>query len=333
MVASKPIVSIIVPVYNAESTLHITLKALKEQTYCQTELVFINDCSKDSSLDMINEFVITCDNKQFLQIKIISHEQNRGVASARNTGLNHAAGDYIYFLDADDSIEPDSIELLMKKAVLANADIVGCNWFLTFEKNERKMNQPSFSTPWEAVEKMLNGSMRWNLWLFMVRRSLYENNQIRFIPGMNMGEDMMVMIKLFTYAGKVAYLDKALYHYGQSNVQSLTKIYSERHIQEVSYNVKEVECFLLNSKFANKTEQLINYLKLNIKLPLLISDKNSQYTYWRSWFPEVDKMTMSNKDTALRIRLLQWAAVNKQDWIVKLHYYLVIRLVYGIIYK
>src|SRR5690606_5843396 len=97
--------------------------------------------------------------------------------------------------------------------------------------------------------------------------------------------------------------------------------------------VKEVECFLLKSKFANKTKHLINYLKLNIKLPLLISDKNSQYVCWRSWFPEVNKMVMSNKDMALRIRLLQWAATNKQDWIIKLHYYLVVRLVYGIIYK
>lgn len=329
----SPVVTVIIPVYNAERTLHRCLAALQNQTYQHLELIFINDCSVDGSLELIKHHAEQWMVKPSVQVKVLSHEQNKGVAAARNTGLDHATGEYIYYLDADDWVDADAIELVVEQAINTEADIVGFNWWLSFKQNERKMKQPKFSDPWQAIEWMLIGRMRWNLWMFLVKRELYATNSIRFIPGMNMGEDMMVMMKLFTYAEKVSYLDKALYHYGQSNTDSLTKVYSERHMEEVTKNVKEVESFLLNSEYANKSEQLIDYLKLNIKLPMLISNKNSQFSHWRSWFPEANKLAMSNKDVALRIRLLQWAAANKQDWMVKVHYYLIIRLVYGIIYK
>lgn len=331
--SKQPVISIITPVFNADKTLYITLESLANQTYKYLEIILVNDCSTDGSLEIINQYVKQVRENSEVQVKVLSHEQNKGVASARNTGLDKATGEYIYFVDADDWIEPNAIEWMLEKAIGAEADIVGFNWWLSFKKNERKMKQPEFSNPWQAIEWMMIGKMRWNLWMFLVRRDLYTANSIRFTPDMNMGEDMMVMVKLFTCADRVTHLSKALYHYGQSNAESLTKVYSEKHIQEVTYYVKEVERFLLNSKYGFKSERLINYLKLNIKLPLLISNKKSQFACWRSWFPEVNNFATANKDVAWRIRLLQWAAANKQDWIVKLHYYLMIRLIYGVIYK
>ena len=82
-------------------------------------------------------------------------------------------------------------------AVKNNADIVGCEWFLSFERNERHMKQANVVTGDELFVKMAHGVMRWNLWLFMVRRSMYELPEMRFIEGMNMGEDMMVMMKCY----------------------------------------------------------------------------------------------------------------------------------------
>jgi hypothetical protein len=78
---------------------------------------------------------------------------------------------------------------------------------------------------------------------------------------------------------------------------------------------------------------LINYLKLNIKLPLLISENKSQYQKWLTWFPEANDFVMENKTLPLRTRLLQLAAVKKQFWYIKLYNKVVIRLVYGILYK
>jgi len=328
----KPLVSIIVPVYNAEAVLYTALASIAKQHYVQLEIILINDCSTDKTSKIITEFKPVMEEKGMI-VKVISHYKNKGVAVARNTGLEHATGEYIYYVDADDRIEPDAIKLLVKEAVSNKADIVGCNWFLTFEKNERKMNQASFANPIEAIQKMLNGSMRWNLWLFMVRRSLYVNNQITFIPQMNMGEDMMVMVKLFIKSARVTYLDEALYHYGQSNDQSLTKVYSDAHIREVTTNVAEVERSLLQSVYSDQIGDGLTYLKLNIKLPLLISDQDKHYQRWLTWFPESNDKVLQNKALPLRTTFLQWMAVKKQFWAIKVYYRLVIRFVYGKLYK
>ncbi|OPB97095.1 glycosyl transferase family A [Elizabethkingia meningoseptica] len=332
-ISNKPLVSVIIPVYNAEKTLHIAMDSLLSQTYHPIELVVINDCSKDETHSVLQQYEAKLAQHKGIFIKIINHEVNQGVAAARNTGLNNVTGEYIYYVDADDCIEENTIELMVEEALKAGADIVGCNWYLSFNQNERKMNQSPLISQIDAIKKMLNGTMRWNLWLFMVRRSLYEEYNIRFIDGMNMGEDMMVMIKLFTHAEKVSYIGQALYHYGQSNEDSLTKTYSEKHRKEVTTNLFAVDEYLKESKYSGEIGAGINFLKLNIKLPLLISDKKDNYIKWIEWFPEVNSLVMENKNLPFRTRLLQWMAVKKQYWFLKLYYNIVIRYIYGIIYK
>lgn len=331
---SPKIISVIIPVYNAEKTLYKSIDSLINQSYPHLELIFINDCSQDNTLNILYQYEKKIvDNSKGLVIKIISHEENKGVAAARNTGLQNATGELIYYVDADDFIDEGAIELLVKKQQENDADIVGCSWYLSFNQNKRRMNQPPFNDSLEAIQQMLNGKMRWNLWLFMVKRSLYEDYNIRFIPGMNMGEDLMVIMKLFVHANKVAFVNDALYHYGQSNEDSLTKTYSEKHRREVTVNLYEVEKYLHKSSFFKSIGDGISFLKLNIKIPLLISDNKENYECWINWFPEANKFIMKNKDLPLRTRILQWLAIRKQYWILKLYYNLVIRYIYGVLYK
>ena len=326
-------VSIIVPVYNAEQTLGVCLQSLRDQTHPALEIIFINDCSKDNSGHLLDDFAEEFRDSQSLEVHVLKHATNQGVAVARNTGLDHATGAYIYYVDADDSLAPNAVSLAIDKAQEMDVDIVGFNWLLTFGENERKMNQPAFQTPWEALEKIMLGTMRWNLWLFLVKRSLYEKNNIRFTPDMNMGEDLMVMVKLFSYAEHVAFIDQALYRYRQSNSASLTKTYTDAHMEQVTRNVDEVESFLKASRYGPQLGNLIEQLKLNIKLPLLISAKTKQYKLWRSWFPEANAFVWKNKALPWRTRLIQYFALKKQFWLLKIYYYFVIRFVYGIIYR
>ncbi|AKH95637.1 MULTISPECIES: glycosyltransferase family 2 protein [Elizabethkingia] len=327
-----PLVSIIVPVYNAEDTLHIAIDSILAQTYQNIELVIVDDCSKDNTLNKLYKYKDGEINNNF-SIKIISHETNKGVASARNTGLENASGEYIYYVDADDWIDDKTIEILIKEQQKNDSDIVGCNWYLSFNQNERRMNQPVFTSSLEAIQKMTNGTMRWNLWLFMGKRSLYEKYNIRFISGMNMGEDLMVMMRLFIHSNHVSFVNKALYHYGQSNNDSLTKTYSEKHRLEVAINLQKVEESINDSSFSHTIGDGINFLKLNIKLPLLISNKESDYKKWEEWFPEANPYVMKNIELPFRTRLLQWMAVKKQYWFLKMYYNIVIHYIYGIIYK
>ncbi|WP_207795733.1 glycosyltransferase family 2 protein [Sphingobacterium haloxyli] len=326
-------VSVIIPVYNAVDTLHGCLESLGKQTYPYLELIFINDNSEDGSLMALIDFAASLKESETVVVKVISHDVNQGVAVARNTGLEHAAGEYIYYIDADDWIDENAIQIAVAEAERTAADIVGFDWYLSFAKKERLMQQPGFSSPKEAIVKMLEGRMRWNLWIFLVRRSLYEAHIIRFTPQMNMGEDMMVMFKLFSLAEKVSHLPQALYHYGQSNEESLTKVYADKHIQEVTQNMNEVERFLTVGRYADLVRTKLDLLKLNIKLPLLISDERDRYQKWRYWFPESNRYAWKNRVQSLRIRLIQWAAWKRQFWIVKLHYHGVIRLLYGVIYR
>lgn len=332
MASSKILVSIIMPVYNAEQTIQKSVYSVLSQTYPCIELLLIDDASKDDSLSLLKK--IETNNNTSKTIRIIHHQQNKGVAVARNTGLEHATGKYIYWVDADDWIEKNAIELLVEKVEKENLDIVGCNWYLSFLENERLMHQPDFVSPEEGLKKLMHGIMRWNLWLFMTRRDLFQQNNIRFLPDMNMGEDMMVTIKLFALAQRVAYVDTPLYHYAQVNSESLTQIYSQKHIEEVTRNIEEVENFLSERKFHQiESGLLLHLLKLNIKLPLLFTGRKSDFRKWRVWFSDSNIYVMKNKMLPLRTRILQWFGSHNYYVPVKLYHIFVTKLVYGCIYK
>lgn len=326
------LISIIVPVYNASGNLKKCLHSLSEQKYRNLELLFIDDCSTDDSSEVIKQFIVDPVNCDF-NIKLLKHDSNRGVAAARNTGLDNATGDYIYYLDADDYISDNALQLMYDEAQTSKADIVGCEWYLSFSKNERHMVQPSVSNGQELFVKMCRGVMRWNLWLFLVKRSLYENAHIRFAEGMNMGEDMMVMMKLALNSGKVSILNAPLYHYVQTKSDSLTKNWAKAYFEQISANVNAVEDYLIAHYPDNRYAEELDFLKLNIKLPLLISLSTDDYEKWQRWYPEANHSIMKNGDIALRTRFIQLLAAKRQYWLLKFYNLFVIKLVYGILYR
>ena len=321
-------VSVIMPMYNVSKVIKRAIESLYAQTLSGIELIFVDDCSKDDTLDTLKALL---PQKEGVQVKIVRHAENRGVAVARNTGLEHATGEYIYYVDADDYIEPNTLEKLYSKSQEGDADIVGCEWFLTFEKNERHMKQADVTTGNELFVKMAHGVMRWNLWLFLVKRSLYERNGFRFIEGMNMGEDMMVMMKLALHAHRVDMIHEPLYHYIQTNSGSLTKNFNAYRYQ-VTGNAEELENYMKKIARNDMTNAFMQ-LKLTLKLPLLISDKVEDYETWLNWFPDTNDSVKENKDLPWRTRFIQVAATKRQYWFLKLYYWLVIKLVYGIIFK
>lgn len=323
--------SIIIPVYNAANTLNDCLLALKGQKYTNVEYIFINDCSTDNSLDIINKFAFDM-RSQGVEVKVISHSVNGGVAKARNTGLDNATGDYIYYIDADDYIDDDALESMVRIVEEYDLDILGVEWNLCFSRNERYMQQAFFSTPNQAITNLMCGVMRWNLWLYLVKRSLYEDNKIRFIPGANMGEDMQVMIKLFMNSKNVKLINKPYYHYRHINPDAVSNSMSEKNIKEVTVNVNALEEYAIDvNNF--EVQKLMPLLKLNIKLPLLISNNKENYKIWYNWFNESNSCVMDNKLLPLRTRLIQLCAAKKYFFIIRVYYLLVYKFIYGVLYK
>lgn len=327
-----PLVTIIVPVYNAQSTIINCLQSLYQQSYTDIELIFVDDCCTDKSPMIIQEFIDEQKSKSKISGVIIRHDINKGVAAARNTGLDHAQGEYIYYVDSDDWIEPNTIELLVSTAVKSDLDIVGIEWYLSYASNERYMKQYDITSPLDAFSKMASGVMRWNLWLFMVRKSLYIENNIHFISGQNMGEDMMVMGKLLLCAQSVEIIHEPLYHYIQTNDNSLTKDVSEKHLSQVIANTKELENFA-HEKLGVEVDLLLHFLKLNIKLPLLITNNKTSHKSWLQLYTESHPYIMKNNLLPLRTKLLQWCGAHHLLWVVSLYYNLVFKFVYGKLYR
>ena len=323
--------SIIMPVYNAEKVLPVSLESIRAQRFRDFELVFVEDGSTDGSVGVLEAFAAQAD----FPCHIVSQPQNGGVAAARNRGLAAACGEYLAFVDADDRIEPEALEEAAKVIDSTDGlvDIVGWDWTLGFEKNGRYMRQADYDAPLQALKNLMGGTMRWNLWLFAVRRELLLEHDIHFIDGANMGEDMMLMLKAFSQARKVVQLHKHLYRYNAVSETSLSRQFSPERRREISENLTEAEQYLRAGAYATELEPYFQYLKLYLKLPLLISDDRTNYQIWHDWFPEANSYAMGNKTLPLRTRLLQRMAARECWTGVKLYYLLVYKFVYGILYR
>lgn len=325
------LVSIITPIYNAVKYVEKCVQSLFGQSYTDIEYIFVDDSSTDGSLEYLELLIKRYTSRQ-LQVKLVHHQSHRGVAAARETGLSAATGDYVYWVDADDWIEQNSIEKMVSLSAKGMMDIVACGWFLNFSRNERRMPMPCYADTDTALRGLLSGQLRWNLWLFMIRRDLYLKSQAHFIEGADMGEDMFILIKLFSYAKSVAFVPEALYHYVKQNNCSVTTLSPQLLMQRQKRNLDEVIKFLTNNCKSNYQREL-NFFKLIVKMPLLITDDERSYQVWSKSFPEANKYIMDNKLQSLRMRLIQLMASRKNFWIIKFYYRFVYKFVYGVIYR
>lgn len=327
-------VSVIIPVYNVAPFIERCAHSLFRQTLENVEFIFVNDATPDNSMELLEKCLERHPERKS-QTKLLHHPVNKGLPTARNTGMDIATGEYIFHCDSDDYLAPDALESMYREAKARDVDAVWTDWYLSFQKNERYMRQPDYSSPLEALKGMLGGSMKYNVWNKLVRRSIYTENGIRFPDGHNMGEDM-TMIQLFACAHTVCYLPKAYYHYVRQNAHSFTQTSDcnaqERHWEDLKCNVQRTISFI-EKRYGQKLESEIAFFKLESKFPFLIAGDRASFRRWAEWFPEADAYILQNKNVTFRSRLLQYMASKGQFWYVRLYHTLLIRLVYGAFYK
>ena len=299
--------SIIIPVFNAEETLERTLDSVSSQLTSDTEVIIVDDGSTDNSLEAIKQF--TSRKEQYWHV---IHQENAGAAAARNLAIENAHGDYLVFVDADDRVCDNALDSIMN-ATEGNFDIVGWDWQNECNGQVRTFRQAEYSTPEEAIKNLMGGTMKWNLWLFAIKRSLVKQNSISFLEGSDMGEDMAFMLKCFACAKNVKQVHSVLYEYNASNPTSISRQLSERRRAEVTKNLQSAQIYLMNSEYLTLCESYLPHLKLYIKLPLLISSSKEDYKTWFEWFAEANSFAFKNKALPLRTRSLQWMA-SKKIW-------------------
>ena len=327
----KPSVSIIIPIFKVRNFIERNACSLFEQTMKGIEYIFVDDATPDDSIEILKSCIERYPERKD-QIVMLAHEQNKGLPAARNTGLAAATGEYVFHCDSDDFVEKDMLEEMYNAAKANDADMVYCDFYLSFEKNERYMSNPAYATAEDMFRiGLLGGNMKYNVWNKLVRRSLYIDNDIVFPAGHGMGEDM-TMIRLAACAKSIAYVPKAFYHYVKLNSNAFSATMSERHKTDIRYNIDQTVGFL-QEKFGNALDKEIAFLKLNTKLQFIITDDETQYEVWKEWWPEANEYICMNKAQAFRTRLVQWLAAKGQFWAVKLYFKIVYKLVYGVIYR
>ena len=324
-------VTVIIPVFKVRNFIERCVCSLFEQTLKDVEYIFVDDATPDDSIEILKSCVERYPERKG-QILILTHEQNQGLPAARNTGLAVATGEYVFHCDSDDFVEKEMLEEMYNAAKEKNADMVYCDFYLSFEKNERYMSNPAYETADDVLRVgLLGGNMKYNVWNKLVKRSLYAENNIAFPAGHAMGEDM-TMIRLAACTETVAYVPKAFYHYVKLNSNAYSATKSERHKMDIRFNVDQTVAFI-QQKFGSALDKEIAFFKLNTKLPFLITDDETQYEVWKEWWPEANSYIWVNTNQPFRTRLLQVMASKGQWWALKLYYRLVFKFVYGVIYS
>lgn len=278
-------VSILVPVYNVEKYFARCLETLFSQTYSDIEYVFVNDCTPDKSMYVLQETLEKYPSRAN-SVKIIENKQNLGIAIVRNTLLENATGEYVLFVDSDDWIEVDAIEKFVDKAQQSNADIVGCDYFEEYPDRQVLFKQSYPSHHVEAMKAMTLLRIKGVLWKLFMRRELIVHNNTYFVPEVQFGEDYIFCCKLFFYAKSFSCVDEALYHYVQYNPNNYCSTDSGLRIESFSRAITIVETFYREKGVYDILEKELLQRKFLSKSSYVLDAKKRDIKKWANYFPE-----------------------------------------------
>lgn len=245
---NKKLVSIIIPVYNIENYIERCLNSIIEQTYTNLEIILINDGSTDNSLTICKKY-----QKKDKRIKIIS-QKNAGVSSARNIGLKESNGNFITFIDADDYIEVDYINILVKKITMYDADIVFSN-SINFDVNGNESipvkikKDYFFNSENIMIELLSEERISCSCWGKLYKKELISN--IKFDEALKIGEDFKFLTEVLKKSNKNILISECKYHYYLRNNSAIRSGFNDNWISEINF------CKSLIEKYDN--QKTINY--------------------------------------------------------------------------
>ncbi len=260
--------SVIVPVYNAEKTIGRCIESLRKQTLDDIQIVLVNDGSSDRTAEMCRQYA-----EKDKKIKYIEKE-NGGVSMARNCGIQEADGEYIAFVDADDYIAPDMYAYMLKQMKAAEADCVICSYqeirengkkdiiynpFLSYDPREiaeyvaQNFNQGSISSPWNKLflKKYITSS---------------------FEKGISLGEDLLFNLCYFQNIKSLLVLEKPLYYYVRTGENSLTSSYRERYFSDMSLVCEKAREYFQRFKLPEQDYAEVNDKLLYFTLHFMVMD-------------------------------------------------------------
>lgn len=213
-------ISVIIPLYNASSYLHLCIDSILSQSFQNIEIILVDDGSTDESPAICDEYAA-----KDSRIRVF-HEPHLGVAHSRQVGLVHATGDYILYVDADDQVDANMFSEMYDEAIRQQADMVICDYReLTSDGEVYQKQEPTALDGVTVLDDILNGKLYGALWNKMMRREWLLATKACFPQELSMREDLIFLSQCLPFAKKITYIPKAYYGYERRNATALTSNY------------------------------------------------------------------------------------------------------------
>lgn len=238
----QPLISIIIPAYNAEAVLQRCLQSVQQQTYKNFEAIVVNDGSKDGTAAMIDGFA-----SKDARFKAI-HQQNQGVSAARNNALDLATGDFVTFIDADDYVKPDYLQKLLAAMIEESADMAAGGYYELSPYGKKPVPlhdlqkfYPQSIISRDDFQSVLFSGVTGVLWGKMFRKDMIERFRLRLNPEINYSEDLVFVLQYTNEIENIAVVYDQLYYYDRTGEGGLSSRYGEGFLKNVILANQELQ--------------------------------------------------------------------------------------------
>lgn len=244
-----PSFSIIVPIYGVEKYIHRCATSLFRQDYDNIQYIFVNDGTKDHSMEILQSLI----DQEYPHLKariVIINKSNEGLPAARKTGMEYATGDYILHVDSDDYICTDAVSKIAQASERTDADLIYFDMAREFPKRTSYKKEKDYTgaTKKEFISNMIKGTSDGYIWAKCFKKSVYDSHEIHYAPYC-MYEDIFCSAQLIAHSHSIYHLEEYLYHYDCSNTSSILHNQTAERNLEGAYNL-----YLLYNLFLKNTD-------------------------------------------------------------------------------
>ena len=287
----QPKISVIVAVYNAEKYLRRCIDSLLTQTFKDFEVLLINDGSTDGSGKICDSFAEK--DKRFR----VFHQENKGVAAARQKGTDEASGKYYVHVDPDDWVKPTMLEEMYIETLSEEPDMVICDYYEVVDSQSRyKTQRPQTLTPDVVIKDILSGRIMGSLCNKLIRHELYKKCGIRFVAGINYCEDVLICVQMLLNDVKVAYKENAYYYYDMTDMNSITRNYTA-----ATYEMRKRYIAALKSILPSSYQKYIDWAALQVKAGAFVHGVMTAEEY-KTYYPlSLGRILSSNQSPRIKV--------------------------------
>lgn len=305
MTPTSPKVSIVIPIYGVECYIETCARSLFEQTLEELEYIFIDDCSPDKSVEVLQQVMNEYPHRK-KQVIIIRQPKNMGAAKAREVGIKVAHGEYIIHCDSDDWTERDMYRAMYEKAISQNSDIVVSMYSEDRHGEDPKIICQNFGL--HPLYTIIGEPSKCSLFNKLVKSSVVAPNLMEY-PAHHMMEDYVICVQMFSRAKRIDYVNKSLYHY-RINASSICHKESEtsciKRWNDAFENVKIVDRFFNEKDLLKKYKEELIMSKLNVRgfIWPLLKINMKYHKQWRQTYPELNYLFLTSKKISSKMKLI-----------------------------